>query len=193
MNSCVNGIITEMTIIQGTAKVKVGDIVRIGQEVVSPVIKDSNGNELLVKPIADIKADIFYTQIIEVPDDKLQEVLTGNKIKTKQIFLFGVEIFNSNITIDFKYYTKQIIETYLTPNNILPIKVIQTTYNEFEYVLYNNYFEENKEYILDELKQKTRQNVRSYDIIKDEYYNITNSAKVNRITYTVLASGSVFN
>ena len=193
MNSCVNGIITEMTIVQGTAKVKVGDIVRIGQEVVSPVIKDSNGNELLVKPIADIKADIFYTQIIEVPDDKLQEVLTGNKIKTKQIFLFGVEIFNSNITIDFKYYTKQIIETYLTPNNILPIKVIQTTYNEFEYVLYNNYFEENKEYILDELKQKTRQNVRSYDIIKDEYYNITNSAKVNRITYTVLASGSVFN
>lgn len=72
----------------------------------------------------------------------------------------------------------------------MPLLVEEVTYCEIVFVEHNNYFEENKDLILEELKQKTGQNVRSYDIIKDEYYNISSFAGTNRITYTIIASGS---
>ncbi|MBO7527293.1 MAG: sporulation protein YqfD, partial [Clostridia bacterium] len=190
--SNVNGIITELSIVQGSAKVKVGDMVKVGDELVSPSIIDSNGNEILVKPLADIKADIYFTNIIVVPDQKIMQVKTGKKSYSKCIMLFNAQIFNPNKTPSFDNFITETNEYYLTSNNILPIKVIETKYEEVEYIQIDDYFKNNRDYILEEVKQKTRQNVRIYDIIKDEYYEITSCAGINRITYTVLASGSVF-
>ena len=74
---------------------------------------------------------------------------------------------------------------------ILPIIIKTTTFYEQECHEIENYFQKNKEQILDECKQKTRQLVKDYEIIKDEYQTVTNMAGINRITSTVVVNKSI--
>ena len=188
--STINGRITEISIVQGNAKVGVGDIIKVGDVLVSPTIQDTSGNSLMVKPVATINADIYYTLSVSVANTFVEEIETGKFITSKKILMGKAIIFDQNNIPKYNAY-KVFEEVYeLSNNNILPLKEIVTTYKEIEYVENKNYFEDKKEQIIEELKQKTRQMVRSYDIIKDEYCSITSLCDINTITYTVLASGS---
>lgn len=119
--STVNGVVTEVSIIQGSSSIKVGDIIKAGQELVSPNIVDTSGNLRQVKPLADIKADIFYTIVLDVPDVKIEQVPTGKQVKSKRICLGGVEIFNEKKLPKFKNYTSSKKQLFLTENNIFAV------------------------------------------------------------------------
>ena len=182
-----NGIITELTIIQGTPLVVVGQTIKVGQELVAPYVKDTNGKVLAVKPMADIKADVFYTTVTSVAETQVLYKDTGNSIKKREVKLFGNLIFSSSLENNFKLYRTETKEEYLG-DNLFPIKYIITKYIEQEEIIVNDYYTKNKEQILEECKQKTRQLFESYAIIKDEYNSVTKTAGIVRISYTFVVT-----
>lgn len=183
-----NGIITEATIIQGTLKVAVGQTVKVGQELVAPYVQDTSGNILSVKPMAIIKADVFYTYTEDVPDIKIEEYDTGNVQISKKLVLGDLNVYTEPFSPTFSNYRTTVQEEYLTYNNLFPIKYIIYKYYETQAIQIEDYFNSNKNEIIEQVRQKTRLLVDEYDIIKEEYHTITSAVGLNRITYTVVAN-----
>lgn len=190
LKSNFNGIITEISVVQGTPLVSVGQTVTVGQELVSPYIKDTSGQSLAVKPMADIKADVFLTTTTIVPNTKTVYSKTGKTITHKTISLFGLNIYSHTPKNDFAIYECETLQENLT-NLILPFKICTTTFYEQTQTQIDNYFNANKNDILVDCQQKTRQLVNSCEIIKDEYYVITQVADLNQITCTVVVNKSI--
>ncbi len=191
LKSQFNGIITEISLIQGTPLVKVGQTVKIGQNLIAPYVTDTSGQKLAIKPMADIKADVFLTTVTLVPNRKIEMVDTGNVLKTKNISLFGQNIYSNNAECNFKKYRTQTTNINMTSNLLLPIKIEETTFFEQNEVIIENYFEKNKEQIMQDCQQKTRQLVKSCEIIKEEYNVVTTNANINQITHTVVVNKSI--
>lgn len=189
--SLYNGTITHLEIVQGTPLVKIGQTVKVGQELVAPYVIDTSGNRLSIKPMAQIKADIFYTTINQENENKIQYKDTGKTFVKKEMSLFGNNIFSSSQDCGFKFYRTETFTEFVGKQNGLPICYTLTKYFEQEQIIINNYFSLNKEQVLYECAQKTRQLVNNYDIIKDEYYHIQETAGIFTITYTIIASGSL--
>ena len=186
-----DGIITEITPVQGTVLVSVGQTIKKGQKLVAPYVVDTSGQTLNVKPMADIKADVFYTTTDSYPDTFVEMKDTGNVLIQKQILLFNLPIYQDKPTCDFKIFrTEEKIEQ-LSYGLILPIKVQKTIFYEQKQNVIENYFSNNKQQILEDCFQKTRQLVKDYEIIKDEYQTITSVAGINRVTTTVVVNKSI--
>ncbi|MBQ7884720.1 MAG: sporulation protein YqfD [Clostridia bacterium] len=186
-----DGIITQITPIQGTVLVKVGQTVKKGQQLVVPQITDTSGQTLFVKPMADIKADVFITTTQEVEDNTVQMIDTGKSFARKEITICGLPIYQETHQVELTHCRTEQTLNYLCDGLILPIIIKTTTFYEQECHEIENYFQKNKKQILDECKQKTRQLVKDYEIIKDEYQTVTNMAGINRITSTVVVNKSI--
>lgn len=186
-----DGIITELVVVQGTPKVKVGQLVQKGQILVSPIIQDTSGNTREVNPLADIKADIYYSTITDIATSRMEYIDTGKTTKKRQIYMGDNIIFDDGLKCDYKFYRAKEVKQYLSQNNLLPLLLIETVYFEQKQEFNENYFEQNKQTIIDECKKKTRQLFSKYEIIKEEYYEITNHAGINRITYTCVVNSSI--
>lgn len=191
LKSNYNAVITEINVIQGTPLVKVGQTVKVGQDLISPYVKDTSGQTLSVKPMADIKADVFLTTITQIPNTYIEMVDTGKIIANKQIMLFGVSIFSKTEENHFKFYRIEEYTTDMSNNLILPVKIYNQTIYEQQENLIENYFLNNKEQILNDCQQKTRQLVGSCEIIKEEYSAVTTLADINQVTYTVVVNKSI--
>lgn len=191
LKSNFNGIITEISIIQGTALVKAGQTVKVGQSLVAPYVENTSGQTLSVIPMADIKADVFYTTITHVPNTKIEMIDTGNTVTNKQITLFGLTLYSSDNKCDYSTYRQEEIEEDMSTGLLLPIKINTIVYYEQIEKQTDDYFNKNKEQIIIECQQKTRQFVGSCEIIKEEYKTITQIADLNQITYTVVVNKSI--
>lgn len=78
-----SGLITEVNIVTGTCNVKVGDYVNVGDELVLPFNINASGEKVSVKPMAEIKAQIFITAKTELKRHETVLVRTG---KTKKVY-----------------------------------------------------------------------------------------------------------
>lgn len=186
-----DGLITEITPIQGTPLVKLGQTVKKGQRLVAPYILDTSGQKLSVKPMADIKADVFFTDICEIADTNILMVDTGNVVECRNVTLFNLSIYSKNNICTYKNYRIEESTSYLTYGLLLPVKVQKKIFYEQSEQVIENYFENNKQQILNDCLQKTRQLVKNYEIIKIEYQTTTNVCGINRITTTVVVNKSI--
>ena len=188
--SSFNGIITEVSVVQGTALVKVGQTVKIGQELVAPYVSDTSGNKLSVVPMADIKADVFYTVSEDIPNTKIEYVNT-NEIKCyKQIYFCNIPIYGDTHNHGFKHYDVHVQEKYLSKNSI-PIKYVLTKYIKQKQSVTENYYTNNSQQILSKIEEKTRQLVPEYEIIKEQYHTVTQNAGIFKVTYTIVVNKSI--
>ncbi|MBE7082213.1 MAG: hypothetical protein E7378_00830 [Clostridiales bacterium] len=186
-----NGVITDMAIIQGTPLVKAGQTVKVGQALVAPYVIDTNGQKLNIKPMADIKADVFFTCSKTFSDTKIDYVDTGNIQKFKTISLFNMNIFSNEQQSSFETYRTETKKEFLVNNSLLPIVITYTTHYQQEQVITKNYFEANKQSLIDECGKIARQNIKDYEIIKEEYYNVESNVGLNIVTYTVVVNKSI--
>ena len=90
-----HGMITDITLIQGTLLVKVGDIVKVGDPLVAPYTFDSNGKQIPIVPKAKIMADVWLTGKEEHTESYMKKERTGNFVSFRQTTLFGSPIFSN--------------------------------------------------------------------------------------------------
>ena len=184
-----DGKITSINLIQGTAKVKVGDIVKLGDVLVEPYI-EHNGEKLSVQPLADIVCDVWITTRFDVFDREIKKVKTGNCTSNYSLTVFGKEIYKTNNEFNYEIYEIEEKEEYLT-TTLFPIKIKYTNVYECNYVEVENNFEENKQQFIEQTRQMSLLNVKEYDIIKNESYVVTKNNNINTIVYTITLSKKI--
>lgn len=186
-----DGRITQINLIQGTAAVKIGQIVQKGDVLINPYIIDSQGAMRDVKPQADIYADIWLSGSSEHNESYLHTFRTGKNIVCDTITLFGLQIYSNAHEIPYLSYECENFEFFLTKNNILPLILNKNIYYELETQLVEVPFEDVKQQKIEEAKQNALIYFSDYDIIKDEQVVISGGAGVYSVTYLITVSKKI--
>lgn len=184
------GMITKINVQNGTATVKVGDIVEEGEVLVNGYIEGKYTGTRYVHSVASIEAKVWYTKKERVPLTQEIQVKTGNqekkysiKLKKNQINLFKtLSKFEKYDTIN---ESKKIM---LFSNFYLPIEIIKTTNSEYELKEVTYTEEELIQLLTDKLKQELIQIIPDSNKIINTNVN-TNTENENvevEVTYEVL-------
>lgn len=176
--------ITSIKLIQGTLKVKVGDIVKLGDVLVEPYVQKPDGTTLSVQPIADIVGDVWITSSLDFYNTLHKKVRTNKVVSNYSVTFMGIEIYKKDTNVNFKNYEIEEYETYLS-TSILPIKIKYKNFYEYTTEEINVDFEKNKDKFIEETRKTVLLNVKEYDIIKNESYKIYNNDDYNTVLYTI--------
>ena len=175
-----DGKVTGINLISGTMAVKTGDYIKAGDVLVYPYYDDA-GTIKKVMANAEITMEIYHTSSITHFEDRIELVRTGRSSVNTEVLLFNLPIYSNIYEMDYKLYETETNEQNLINNNILPLKLKRTTYYELEEVKIHETFEEAKDRLLKEAREKALINAGDCDIIVDEYYTVEPFE-----TYTVL-------
>lgn len=182
-----NGIITEINIITGTTNVKVGDYVNKGDVLVLPFNLDANNNKVSVKPLAEIKAEIFVVGKCQIEKTEQALVRTGRTQTEYKYKIFNLNIFSGKNRNSFALF-----ESFVYNENVgdlLPLSRDVCVYHELVYVTKTNNFEECKQQLKDKSINEAHKNLpigeilseeTKTKIVEDKMYAIT-TIKVNGI------------
>lgn len=125
-----SGIITEMTVLQGTAEVAIGDTVQAGDLLVS-----SRMNTRYVHAQAEIYARTWYEMSAQMPLEAYEKVYTGEIVTKKSLIIAGktIDLYFSggNLWSGYDKITKE-ESVELFGKIALPIKTISEQYLEYE-------------------------------------------------------------
>lgn len=180
-----DGVITDITLVQGTLNVRVGDVIKKGDELVLPYIIDSSGQTRKVEPKAEIFARIYISENQDWYDTEMVSIRTGKKQTATTISAFGLNIFLNKQKCKFDKYEMISSTVAISKNNILPIYRETITYYELKTTMQENDFQEKKLEVLENLKQKALEKITKYDIIENEREKITSVAGKNTLNFVL--------
>lgn len=180
-----DGILTKVQLVQGTLNKKVGDIIKKGDVLVFPYIVDASGNQRQVEPKAEIYAKVYITQKASFYDVEMIAKRTGKSMTKTDIFAFGLKIFSDHKECEFALYETESTKKTISNGNIFPITLEKTIFYEIQNKRVENDFEQKKQQIMDDLKQKTLKNLQECDIIENERQNVTRIAGKNELEYVL--------
>ena len=183
-----DGLITKINLIQGTLNVQVGDIVQKGDILVMPYVIDSDGTLYEVEPRAEIIADVWISSSVSHYDYKIVQKRTGRKVTTSEVLLGNLIIYSNNEDMSFTDYESETYTQVLTKNLMLPLYLKKTIYYEIETEEVVQPFEEVKEIIIEEARQKALIFFDKNDIIINESMLISEGAGCHIVNYTITVS-----
>ena len=185
-----NGVITKINAQNGTANVKVGDIVREGDILINGWMEGKYTGIRYVHAKGEIEARVWYTMHETINYNTTEKRNTGN-IETN----YGIKFNNFKINFPkgvskFKFYDT--IETEdkikLFSNFYLPISVVKTTNQEYEEVKKTYTVEEAKNLGIQQLEEELEKEIENKENIVNKNINTyenENSIDIY-VTYEVL-------
>lgn len=186
-----DGIVTSISLIQGTLRVEVGDIIQKGQILVEGKVTNAQGEVLLLQPKADIVMDIWCEGEETHYDSKMVTYRTGRSKTESKIYLFGKEFYSHSDPLKFDSFEVESFSQMLTNNNILPFKIVKNVYYETKTELVESTFEEKREECVAKAKANCLQKMPDCAIIKNEDYKIIEGAGWTKVRCTITASVKV--
>ena len=172
------GIITKINVQNGTAAVKVGDMVKKGTVLVNGYLEGKYTGIRYVHSNADIEAKVWYSKKRKIPKIQKEKVKTGeeeNKFSIK---------FN-NFKINF-YKTLSNFKNYDTIEDVKKIKLFSNFYLPIETVKIKNLetVEQTKTYTVNELKQmyipKIEEELEKVEKMENEEKSSNEKSKKNK-------------
>lgn len=144
------GIITDISLITGTINVKVGDYVNVGDMLVLPFILDKEGNKISIRPMAEIKANMFVLGMCEL--QKIEQILvpTGKFTVTYNYKLFNFNLFSGKTKNSFALFNTTMYNENIS--DLVPFKRQIITYYELEVCNIEHDFELEKSALIDQSK-----------------------------------------
>lgn len=184
------GIITKINAQTGTANVKVGDTINIGDTLINGWMEGKYTGIRYVHAKGEIQAKVWYTKYKNIPYNATEREETGNvenqyaiKFNNFKInFHKGVSKFKIYDTIEKENKMKLFSDFYL------PISILQTTYKEIEEKQKNYEMEQAKNIGIEQLQEELDKEIEDKESIVGK--NINTYEKENSIdvylTYEVL-------
>lgn len=186
-----DGRITSIELVQGTLCVKVGDIVRRGDDLVLPYVINAQGEEQKIIPKARIMADVWITSEVMHNSYSKENFRTGNKVTKNEVLLCGIKIYDNGKVNPFENYDTVIKDKHIAENNILPFILRETTYYEIEERIVQQGFSEVKEKIIEQCKQNNLQKMGDCEIIKKENTIIKEAGNITTVIHTSVVSRDI--
>ncbi len=181
-----DGKITQINLISGTLRVKVGDIVKKGEVLVDPYTIDTSGQMKKVDAKAEILADVYFEGMANHYQHFIEVVRTGNVVVQNDITLFGLSIYNFKEENNFKMYEVETEDVDLIKNLFLPFKMRKTYIYELKENVIESNFEDVKEEIVAKAKEKALEKCGECDNIKDEFYTIRHLSGVTIVNFCIV-------
>ena len=184
------GIITKISVQNGTANVKVGDTVKKGDILVNGWMEGKFTGIRYVHSLAEIEAKVWYTESIKIPYKITETRYTGNEEEK-----YGIKFNNFQINFTKKYSKFKIYDTIETENKIklfsdfyLPISIVKTIYKEQEKIEKTYSVEEAKNIGIKQLEEKLDEKIENKNNIVNKNINTYEQADgvLVYVTYEVL-------
>ena len=184
------GIITKISVQNGTANVKVGDTVKKGDILVNGWMEGKFTGIRYVHSLAEIEAKVWYTESIKIPYKVTETKYTGNEEDK-----YGIKFNNFQINFTKKYSKFKIYDTIETENKIklfsdfyLPISIVKTIYKEQEKIEKTYSVEEAKNIGIKQLEEKLDGKIENKNNIVNKNINTYEQADgvLVYVTYEVL-------
>ena len=186
-----DGKITKVELVSGTLNIKVGDIVKKGDILVSPFIIDSQGENKEVEANAKIYAETWNIGIVEYFDNYYETTRTGKRIENSEITLFGLEIYKNTKENKFKLFEEESYTQDLNKNIILPFKLNKHIIFELESNLVEKPFESVKDEVVDKARLNALEKLQKYDIVINEFYSTKASVGITIVSYIITAERQI--
>lgn len=116
-----DGVVRRIIVVQGTAAVKAGDTVRKGDTLIKPYTQNAEGNQIAVRAMGEVIADVYYQRHTVYSDRVIGDVRTGASETFVTIELPGLDY---NKKCSFASFETE-VKTYACPN-VLPFKIVKT-------------------------------------------------------------------
>ena len=129
-----SGLITKMSVLEGTPLVSVGDTVEKGAVLVSGLLDSRSSGTRTVHALAEIEARTWYDLSSQMPLDATVKRYTGEEKRRHSLIILQNYInFSLNSGISWADYDKITVEKNLTlPGDVvLPIKLVKDTYIQY--------------------------------------------------------------
>lgn len=184
------GIITKISVQNGTANVKVGDTVKKGDILVNGWMEGKFTGIRYVHSLAEIEAKVWYTESVKIPYNVTETRYTGNEEDK-----YGIKFNNFQINFTKKYSKFKIYDTIETENKIklfsdfyLPISIVKTIYKEQEKIEKTYSVEEAKNIGIKQLEEKLDEKIENKNNIVNKNINTYEQADgvLVYVTYEVL-------
>lgn len=140
--------ITKLNVKQGSTTLKVGDIVKKGDIIVSSTTILSNGETVSLNPIAEVEGETWINGTVEFETNKTNLVRTGKKQTYSYFEIFGNKLFFKTPSVKFEKFDKVVYNDYVFKNWFVPLNYVKTTYFELKEETITQNFEENKESLI---------------------------------------------
>ena len=127
-----NGRVSQIVCRSGTAKVKIGQMVKTGQTLIEGALYSTEGKIIeTVVAVGEVVVETNHTFVYHATDQIYETVYTGAQTTITSFNLFGLTLFSQ----DSPYDNYQATTTSQTLQGIIPVTVMQTTYRQTERVL----------------------------------------------------------
>lgn len=156
-----SGIITNINLVTGTTNVKIGDFVNAGDILVFPFNLDKQGNKISVKPMAEIKANIFIIGSAQMQKTETILARTGKQQIVYDYYIFGKHIFSGRNKNSFALFEN--VSYNENVSRLLPIKRTATCFYELAPTEISHDFDAEKQILI----EKSQQN--AYGLIKNTF------------------------
>ena len=130
-----NGIVTNFSLISGTMAVNIGDFVSMGDILVYPFTLDKDGNQVSVKPIAEVRARDYVVGTSKLNATMTKLARTGKQYTISSITLLNKKLFSKKSSKPFALYETRVYNECIS--SVLPVFKTTTIYYELDYVLVN--------------------------------------------------------
>ncbi len=180
-----NGTVLEISVMEGTAKVKVGDSFKVGDVLIMGSFNDIYGNPVSCNAQGQIKAKIEYTATLNFENVATKYKRTGKSITNCKYSLLGWTFKTTNHENKFEHFETQEYSITLFKNNFLPIKASYTKYFETKPVKVEQNFEKEKAHLQAKVKKQAQELVPKDVEIVDQFEEIVQTEWGYQLKYTI--------
>lgn len=167
------GMITKINAQTGTANVKVGDTVNIGETLINGWMEGKYTGIRYVHAKGEVQAKVWYTKYKNIPYNATERKETGN-VENQYTIKFN----NFKINLPKKLSKFKIYDTIETENKMklfsdfyLPISILKTTYKEVEEKQKTYEIEEAKNLGIQQLQEELEQEIQEKESIVGKNVN----------------------
>lgn len=133
IRATISGIVTNFSLISGTMAVNIGDFVSAGDILVYPFTLDKDGNQVKVKPIAEVRAKAYVVGTSKLNASSTELARTGKTHTISSMQLLNKNLFSKKVQKPFALYETYVYNQYIS--SVLPIVKTTTIYYELDYVV----------------------------------------------------------
>lgn len=166
-----NAVITDVEIFAGKSNLKLGDVVKVGDL----LVENDNGAD------GKILGKIYYSDYIIYNENQIVKELTGNFIERTDLMLFDKKLNKQPKNIEFTNYIEDICVFSVSKNLFIPVNLLKTKYQEFEYKEKVVKFETMENSLKEELYLKLIEKVGDKNSITNVTYSVVTENNLTRL------------
>lgn len=179
-----SGEVLEISVMEGTANVKVNDCFNAGDILIYGHFNDIYGNQVQCHAKGSIKAKIKYTISIDFYNEATVYKRTGKSVTNSKYWLFGWNFKSTQKAHNFEHFESEEYTETLFKNNFLPIKAEYQKFYETKPVLVKQNFETQKSALIEQAKENAKNMVEDCNLIVNQFEEIKQTEFGYTVCYT---------